>query len=118
MEALIEALNTEDIPAIESLLKQGVDLNVKDDNGIYPLNYAYQRGIDVTALLLEYGADPDIIDFTGTSPLHDASSEGNVDMAELLLIYGADPISPTMRLTIRDVPSMLPHYITHLCPGT
>jgi hypothetical protein len=45
--------------------------------------------------LLEHGADPNVQDKDGGTPLHFAVEGCHVDVARLLLDYGADP-------TIRD----------------
>jgi ankyrin repeat protein len=42
-------------------------------------------------LFLELGADPNIQDLEGDTPLHNAAYWGNVDVVRLLLVYGADP---------------------------
>jgi ankyrin repeat protein len=45
--------------------------------------------------LLEHGADPNVQDKDGWTPLHRAVIKCHVDVARVLLDYGADP-------TIRD----------------
>jgi ankyrin repeat protein len=45
----------------------------------------------VAKLLLEHGADPNIRDASGETPLHWAVGAGHADVEELLLEHGADP---------------------------
>ena len=40
---------------------------------------------------MKKGADPNIKDEAGRTPLYWAASEGHVDVVKLLLVYGADP---------------------------
>ncbi|AFA40164.1 Ankyrin repeat protein [Pyrobaculum oguniense TE7] len=46
---------------------------------------------EVAELLLQHGADPDVLDDYWRTPLHYAASVGCVPVAELLLRHGADP---------------------------
>jgi ankyrin repeat protein len=39
----------------------------------------------------EHGADPNIQNEKGRTPLHTAAFRGRVEVVELLLVYGADP---------------------------
>jgi len=41
--------------------------------------------------LLDNGADPNISDWMGSTPLHRAACKGHVKLAKLLLSYNADP---------------------------
>lgn len=52
---------------------------------------AYQNNIDMTRLLLEEGADPDMEDEEGSTALRWAARCGNTEIASLLLEKGADP---------------------------
>ena len=46
---------------------------------------------DVARLLIERGADPNIVPTWGLTPLMVSASQGNLAMIELLLQHGADP---------------------------
>uniref|UniRef100_A0A8C0BEV2 BRCA1 associated RING domain 1 n=1 Tax=Buteo japonicus TaxID=224669 RepID=A0A8C0BEV2_9AVES len=62
-----------DLAAVQQLLKNGADPNVKDNAGWTPL---------VSALVNTTGYQND-------SPLHDAAKNGHVSIVELLLLHGA-----------------------------
>lgn len=42
-------------------------------------------------LLLEFGADPNILDTNGHSPLYTAVDKGEIKLAKMLIDYNADP---------------------------
>lgn len=48
----------------------------------------------LAAALLEAGADPDVRQEGGCTPLHEAAYNGNVELIELLLEHGANPELP------------------------
>ena len=77
-----------DIDLAINLLENGkFDLNKQDQQGRTLLHYTGSRGqIDMIELLLEKGADPNIKDKNGNTPLHWC---GHVDIVELLISYGA-----------------------------
>lgn len=56
-----------------------------------PLHYAVENNsIEIVNLLLDYGADPQIVDKRGMSCLHYAARHGLKDMVVLLLNHGVD----------------------------
>ena len=89
--ALIEAIRNRNLYDVDSLVKDGVDLN-KSVEGKYPLYLSCElRELSILNLLLEKGANPDIcIDSICNTPLMRASMMGDVEICTILLKYGAN----------------------------
>ncbi|HET9952021.1 MAG TPA: ankyrin repeat domain-containing protein [Candidatus Eisenbacteria bacterium] len=49
----------------------------------------YHDSVDVARVLLEFGADVNVVDDNGLTPLHMAAREGNAELIRLLLAKGA-----------------------------
>lgn len=86
----------QDIAAL--MLKHKADPNVPAANhiGVYPIHSACAvSNYNITKLLLEAGADPNVKQQRDITPLHSAAHNGQQDLAELLLSYGADRTART-----------------------
>jgi ankyrin repeat protein len=77
----------------EYLVKAGANVNSKSQNGlkVAPLQSAAAgKHVKIAKLLLDYGADPNIREQGGYTPLHAAAQNGDEEMIRMLLFRGAD----------------------------
>lgn len=94
--ALFNTIIPEDI---EKLVKNGDDIDMQDSNGNTPLHkMIVAKRIITVKTLLKLGANPNIRNFYGQTPLHITNKR---DMIELLLKYGASPYLPD---NYKDIP--------------
>ena len=98
MEHRHRALRDDRRAVVQALLDYGADLNSRNLAGKTPLAVAAEYGaVDLVQVLLDRGADPDILsrpDRTtqdNMSALQRAAARGDVEMARVLLAGGADP---------------------------
>jgi uncharacterized protein len=90
--ALIEAVQNDDQAAVTELLTKRVDVNAREDDGATALAWAAVRcNIEIGALLLKAGANPNLTNEQGIGPLYLAITNGSPAMVQLLLGKGADP---------------------------
>ncbi len=108
------AVEKGNIKILNLLHRYGVDFNMKDSDGNSPLmilvyknNHSFDlikknynvfssfgflfNTFEMVKLLLDRGADPNIIGYNQDTPLMCAVRNGNIAMIELLLSHGADP---------------------------
>ena len=77
---------------VRQMLKAGVDVNSRLNDGSTALHWAVLRDQEqAIATLLEAGADPVVINRNGISPLFLAVQNGNTRIVSMLLDAGADP---------------------------
>lgn len=90
-QALFEAVQSNNVPELKRLVKNGVDVNSRDDIGQTALMHACTQGYkESAAILLSAGADIDAQDAVGGTALMYAGLEGREDAVRLLLDKGAD----------------------------
>ena len=82
-------------PVVELLIKNGANVNLKDDEtdarGETPLHLAAAKGhVPVVELLIKNGANVNAKDESGRTTLHWVSIEGHKEAAKLLIANGAD----------------------------
>lgn len=75
--------------AVQLLIYNGVDVNLKNSNGCTPLHYAAAFKSDIITELINYGADLNAVDNDGKTPLMYAFSEMNDKSIMMLLKAGA-----------------------------
>src|SRR5437867_872286 len=89
---LVTAVKNRDKAAARALLKQRVDVNAQDVDGMTALHWAaHWDDLEMARLLLRAGANAKVSNRYGVTPLHEASTVGNVALIEALLKAGADP---------------------------
>jgi ankyrin repeat protein len=99
---LPEAVKTEDLVLVESLLVSGANPNSLDQYGVAPLeNATWQGCLELVNLLLKNGADPNQPTSLKSSYLHIAAMKNYVEMAKLLIENGANINATT---TINNMP--------------
>jgi alpha-galactosidase len=89
-DALIAAIQANDVARVTASLAKGVNVNATDANGSTPLMQASAAaGTEIVSLLVEKGADIRAVDRDGFSPLLIAAYAGRRDTVSLLLERGA-----------------------------
>jgi ankyrin repeat protein len=89
---LVDAVKNRDKTAVLSLLKQRVDVNAADAEGMTALHWAaHWDDLETARLLLGAGANAKVSNRYGVTPLHEACTVSDVAMIEAFLKSGADP---------------------------
>ena len=78
-------MKKQNINLVRLLLNRGAD----PTKGIPLLGPSGDPNTEIIELLLEHGANPNVQDFTGRTPLHEAVRYENFYLVKLLLNYGA-----------------------------
>jgi len=93
--ALFTAILKGRIAVVQSLISQGVNVNVRTISGKTPLMAACYKGYsDIVQLLVDHGADANAQDSKGDNGLKIAMRGGYTRIAELLKKAGAKPETP------------------------
>jgi ankyrin repeat protein len=89
--SLLAAIEENDLPALDNLIRRGANINQRGPLALTPLILAAGRGyVQVVDKLLAAGADVHALDSSmGASALHFAAQGGVTDVAQLLLDAGA-----------------------------
>lgn len=88
---LFDAVDGNDFEGARKLLNKSCTLDECDESGSTALMWAcYDQKLEIVELLLENGADVNIVSNTGDTALTIAIREGHVAIVEMLLEYGAD----------------------------
>ena len=77
---------------VRNLLLSGADPNIPSKNGfsVYPIHSAVASNYTMIAkMLLEAGADINVVQQSGATPLHSAAHNGNIELLIVLLEAGA-----------------------------
>jgi len=92
--ALVQAIEREDLPAIDLAIQRGASINAVGEEGQTPLHWSLLKvGIAGKTVqhLLERGADPNAPMHSGKSPLFLTSGGNRPDLLELFLQHKGDP---------------------------
>lgn len=90
--ALADAAMSNDARTVRQLLRQTVDVNSAQIDGMTALHWAVQNNdLDMTDRLLRAGADFRAANRVGATPLYLASVNANAEIIGRLLAAGADP---------------------------
>jgi ankyrin repeat protein len=93
--ALADAAERRDRAGVLALLKQRVDVNAPQDDGMTALHWAAQHDDpEIADALLRAGANVKAASRYGITPLSIACTNGNAAMIDRLLKAGADPNAP------------------------
>lgn len=92
IQQLFQLVRTSDAERMRGLFEKGFDApNIRDGKGNTLLMLASYNGqLEMSRILLENGADPQIANDMGQIPLAGAAFKGNKEMTKLLLEHGAD----------------------------
>lgn len=92
IQQLFQLVRSSDAARLRGLFEKGFDApNIRDGKGNTLLMLAsYNEQLEMTRVLLEHGADPQIANDMGQIPLAGAAFKGNVEMAKILIENGAD----------------------------
>ena len=93
VELLHEAVCSNNFDRVQQLLSQGVDVNSLSivQHPRTALHLSAGLGLlAMSQLLISHGADVNILNDRGYTPLHDAVFKGHLDICQLLLSSGAD----------------------------
>ena len=89
-EALVEAVKLADLEEVKRLIDEGADVNAENRNGYLLHKAAWNGHVGVIKLLLANGANVNLRDTRGKTPLHEAVLRDNQEGVAELLANGAD----------------------------
>lgn len=89
-EVVSHAVTGDRVEVMNVFLDAGVDVNINLFGTATLIHYAVNRSLEMTKLLIGYGADITTVDSEGRTPLMIAQESGNDEIVRLLLDAGAD----------------------------
>lgn len=88
---LVEAIKRQDKTAVQTLVRQHLDVNIAQPDGATALHWAvHWEDVETTDLLIRSGAKVNAANDLGVTPLTMAAASGNAAIIEKLLAAGAD----------------------------
>ncbi|XP_018571753.1 uncharacterized protein LOC108911327 [Anoplophora glabripennis] len=86
---LLLAVKDEKVEAARRLIEAGANVNIPNHEDVTPLHLSVTHP-DLAHTLVRYGAFLDAIDYSGDTPLHDATAEECLETVCMLLYYNAE----------------------------
>ena len=88
---LMEAINSNNLESVRTLVSRGADINYRGQHGETPLIKSMMcEDTRICSFLLESGANPNLVTVNGYSPLVFACLQNNFEFARMLLGHNAD----------------------------
>jgi hypothetical protein len=89
-QKLFDAIENNDLKAVQEAIALGAELNTLSNDNLTPLHYAANKGNStITKCLINHGSSIDIQDQVGMTPLHYAT-RSNLETVKTLIYYGAN----------------------------
>lgn len=86
------------------LSRNPMDINAKDEHGMFPIHWAADRGdVAIFKYLVEAGSDVNALDTEGQTPLHYAASCGHKEIVKYLLSVNAKFVKDDSGMSPKDV---------------
>ena len=107
VETLTKAVNDNDIGQVKAILKEQPGLlNIQGKTGYTPIHWAvHLDNFELLKLLISLGADVDVVDGAGQTPLHLAAAKGDsVEVVKVLVEAGAELDIKSGRYAYRRTP--------------
>lgn len=90
LEGLLKAVREGNVSEVEALIAKGEDVNKPGKYSLTPLHVAALHGKTLLIrILLDRGANPDVLDDWRCTPLHNAAGAGHEDICRELCYAGA-----------------------------
>jgi ankyrin repeat protein len=92
MENIIKLFNDPNNYLLVGAMIDDTNINQHDTDGLYFLHHLVStNNTTIAKVLLEKGANPNVVTRAGETPLLQASRKGTLSMVKLLISYGANP---------------------------